>query len=138
MGETDEAKAVLAGLSRKEKNLPLALVNTVDLERVYCMLREDGPLEEVAAYCSAILPVFMQNKDLSVLRMKYAYCVLLTEEERELIDWLVYSKKNKLPKKLPRRKPVTAEQIYEEMEEALLKHPVIGEAELFMDLVKDL
>lgn len=137
-GDTAGAKEVLARVAGEEKKLPLAFVNMVDLERVYCLLREDAPLEEVAAYCSALLPVFAQNRDLSILRVKYAYCVLLTAEERELIDWLVYSKNNKLPKKLPKRKPETAEQLYEEMEKALLKHPVIGEAELYMDLAREL
>ena len=137
-GEAVAAKEALSGLAQNEKRLPLAFVNSLDLERLYGMLREDAPLEEVAACYSVLLPVFAQNKDLSVLRVKYAYYVLLTEEERELVDWLVYSKNNKLPKKLPKRKATTAEAIYEEMEKALAAHPVIAEAELYMDLVKDL
>ncbi len=136
MGEFVQAKEWLAAMGQQEAKLPLAFVNSFDLERIYCMLREDAPLEEVAASCAVLLPVFMQNRDISILRVKYAYCVLLTEEERELVDWLVYSKKGKLPKKLPKRKPETAEQIYEAMEKALAKHPVIGEAEMYMDLAK--
>ena len=136
MNEFVQAKEWLAKMEQQTGKLPLAFVNTFDLEGVYCMLREDAPLEEVAASRAVLLPVFLQNKDLSILRVKYVYCALLTEEERELIDWLVYSKKGKLPKKLPKRKPETAEQLYEDMEKALASHPVIGEAELYMDLVK--
>ena len=102
------------------------------------MLREDAPLEEVAATYAVLVPVFAQNKDISILRVKYMFYALLTEEERELADWLVYSKKGKLPKKLPKKKPVTAEKIYEDMEKSLANHPVIGEAELYMELVKNL
>lgn len=138
MGEFAQAKEWLGKTEQQTAKLPLAFVNTFDLEGVYCMLREDAPLEEVAASRAVLLPVFLQNKDLSILRVKYAYCALLTEEERELIDWLVYSKNGKLPKKLPKRKAEIAEQIYESMEKALASHPVIGEAELYMDLAKNL
>lgn len=138
MDEFGQAKEWLATMEQQAEKLPLAFVNSFDLERIYCMLREDAPLEEVAATRAVLMPVFLQNKDLSILRVKYAYCVLLTEEERELIDWLVYSKKGKLPKKLPKSKPETAEQLYEDMEVALEKHPVIGEAQMYMDLVKNI
>lgn len=138
MDEFEQAKEWLATVEQQVEKLPLAFVNSFDLERIYCMLREDAPLEEVAATRAVLMPVFLQNKDLSILRVKYAYCALLTEEERELIDWLVYSKKGKLPKKLPKSKSETAEQIYEDMEKALAKHPVIGEAEMYMDLAKNL
>ncbi len=135
-GEFVQAKEWLEVMLQQAGKLPIAFLNTFDLEKVYCMLREDAPLEEVAATRAVLLPVFLQNKDLSVLRVKYAYCALLTEEERELIDWLVYSKKGKLPKKLTKRKQETAEQLYEDMEKALANHPVIGEAELYMELAK--
>ncbi len=137
-GEFVQAKEWLEEMLQQAGKLPLAFLNTFDLEKVYCMLREDAPLEEVAATRAVLMPVFLQNKDLSILRVKYAYCVLLAEEERELIDCLVYSKKGKLPKKLPKSKPETAEQLYEDMEKALAKHPVIGEAEMYMDLAKNL
>jgi len=138
MDEFVQAKEWLGTMGLQEEKLPLAFVNTFDLERVYCMLREDAPLEEVAATRAVLMPVLLQNKDMSILRVKYAYCALLTEEERELVDWLVYSKKGKLPKKLANRKQETAEQLYEDMEKALANHPVIGEAEMYMDLVKNL
>jgi len=138
MGEEETAKECLAAMEAQSEHLPVAFLNTIDLERIFRLLKEDSALEEVAAYYSVLFPVFAQNRDLSILRVKYAYYVLLTEEERETIDWLIYSKKNKLPKKLPKRKPTTAEAIYEEMEKALSKHPVIGEAEMYMDLVRAL
>lgn len=138
LGEEAAAKACLAAMEAQSAKLPMAFVNSIDVERIFCLLKEDAPLEELAAYYAVVQPVFLQNKDISILRVKYAYYTLLTEEERELIEWLIYSKKNKLPKKLPKRKPVTAEQLYEDMEKALEKHPVIGEAELYMDLVKSL
>ena len=137
-GEFVQAKEWLGTMELQEEKLPLAFLNTFDLEKVYCMLREDAPLEEVAATRAVLLPVFLQNKDMSILRVKYAYCALLTAEERELIDWLVYSKKGKLPKKLASRKQETAEQLYMDMEKALANHPVIGEAELYMDLAKNI
>ncbi len=136
LGEEAAAKACLAVMEEQSAKLPVAFVNSIDVERIFCLLKEDAPLEELAAYYAVVQPVFLQNRDISILRVKYAYYTLLTEEERELIEWLIYSKKNKLPKKLPKRKPVSAEQLYEDMEKALEKHPVIGEAELYMELVK--
>ena len=43
-----------------------------------------------------------------------------------------------LPKRLPKQKPVTADGIYEEMEKAYKKFPVIGEAEFYMTVVRRL
>ncbi len=139
LGEEEKAEACLAELEASVDKLPVAFANSFDLERVYLLLLQNAPAEEIAAYYAVLQPVFMQVKDISVLRIKYAYHLLLNEEERETVEWLVRSKKGKLPKKLPKqKKPVTAEMIYAEMEKAYAKHPVIGEAELHMGLVRDL
>ncbi len=139
LGEAEKAEACLAELEASVDKLPVAFANSFDLERVYLLLLQNAPAEEIAAYYAVLQPVFMQVKDISVLRIKCAYHLLLNEEERETVEWLVRSKKGKLPKKLPKqKKPVTAEMIYAEMEKAYAKHPVIGEAELHMGLVRDL
>lgn len=132
--DEEEAKACLLSMEQAIEKLPVAFVNSIDLERLYFMLLDKAPLEEIASYYAVLQPVLLQNKDISVLRVKYVYYLLLTDEEREMIDWLVALKKGKLPKKLPKRKPVTAEKIYEDMEKAFANHPVIGEAEIYMSL----
>lgn len=138
-GEQEKAEICLRELEAGLETLPLAFANAFDIERLYLLLLQKAPVEEIAAYYTVLQPVFLQVKDVSVLRVKYAYYLLLSDEERETVEWLVRSKKGKLPKKLPKqKKPVTAEKVYEEMENAYEKHPVIGEAELFMGMVKDL
>lgn len=138
LGEEVAAKSCLETMEAQSAKLPIAFVNSIDVERIFCLLQEDAPLEELASYYAVVQPVFLQNKDISILRVRYAYYTLLTEEERELIEWLIYSRKNKLSKKLPKRKAVTAEQLYEDMEKALSKHPVIGEARMYMELAEKL
>lgn len=134
--EEKEAEACLATMEACLESLPMGFANSIDMERLYLLLLNEGASEEIAAYYGVIQPVFAQGKDISILRVKYAYYLLLSEEERERIEWLVCSRKGKLPKKLPKRKKVTADQIYEEMEKAYKKHPVIGEAELHMSLAR--
>jgi len=119
--------------------LPTAFANSIDMERLYVLLLQEASVEEIASYYAVLQPVFLQVKDISILRVKYVYHLFLSDEARETVDWLVRSKKGKLPKKLPKqKKPVTAESVFEEMEKAYAKHPVIGEAELYMGMVRGL
>jgi len=139
LGEEEKAEACLAELEASMDKLPVAFANTFDLERLYVLLLRETPVEEIAAYYAVLQPVFLQVKDISVLRIKYVYYLFLSDEEREIVDWMVRSKKGKLPKKLPKqKKPVTAEKIFADMEKAYAKHPVIGEAELHMGMVREL
>jgi len=139
LGEQEKAEEGLAELEASVEKLPVAFANTFDLERLYLLLLQKVPVEEIAAYYAVLQPVFLQVKDISVLRVKYVYYLLLNDEEREMAEWLLRSKKGKLPKKLPKqKKPVTAEKIFADMEKAYAKHPVIGEAELYMEMVRDL
>ncbi len=138
-GEEEQADACLARAEAYIEELPVAFVNAIDLERLYMLLLQEGSVEEIAAYYAVMQPVFLQVTDISVLRIKYAYYLLLSDEEREMMEWLVRSKKGKLPKRLlKQKKPVTAEKVYEAMEKAYEKHPVIGEAEFHMNVVKEL
>lgn len=136
LGEDEKAEAVLTTMEQNGQKLPAAFLNTLDLERMYRMVLKKSPLTELAAYSKILQPVFLKVKDISILRVKYAYLALVSEEEREIIDWLLYSKKGKLPTKLPKRKPETAEQVYEAMEKTYEKHPVIGEAAFHMNEAK--
>lgn len=134
--EDEEARECLAGIEKSGDKLPVAFLNTIELQRMYCMILDKAPIEEIAAYYAVLQPVLIQVKDISILLIKYVFYLLLDEEERETIEWLIRSKKGKLPKRLPKRKPVEAEKVYEEMEKAYAKYPVIGEAEIYMDLAK--
>ncbi|MBQ8315121.1 MAG: hypothetical protein IJX95_05205 [Lachnospiraceae bacterium] len=139
LGEEEKAEACLTELEAGMDKLPVAFANTFDLERLYLLLLQETPVEEIAAYYAVLQPVFLQVKDISVLRVKYVYYLFLSDEERETVDWLARSKKGRLPKKLPKqKKPVTAEKIFAEMEKVYAKHPVIGEAELHMSMVRGL
>ena len=132
--EEDKAEECLASMEQEMEKLPMGFMNAIDMERMYLMLQEKAPIEQIAAHYAVLQPVFAQGKDISVLRVKYAYYLLLNDEEREMTEWLVRSKNKKLPKKLPKRKQVSAEKIFEDMKKAAAKHPVAGEAELFMSL----
>lgn len=138
-GSWEEKAAMLVFLEENKEKLPIAYINTIDLERLCVMVQEKAPIEEIAVYYTVLRAALMQVTDLSVLRVKYAYYLYLSDVEREMVEWLALSKKGKLPKKLPKqKKPVTAEKIYEEMLKAEKKHPVVGEARLHMKLVEDL
>ncbi|MBR4082784.1 MAG: hypothetical protein IKK33_00710 [Lachnospiraceae bacterium] len=132
-----EAEEVLTYMESMEDKMPLAFVNGVDLMRIYFLLLEETPVEKLAAYYNVMKIVFQKNADLSVLHVMYTYYSLLTEEKREMVDWLSLSKKGKLPKKLPKvKKPLTAESIYEQIIKSAATHPVIGEAQLYVELVE--
>lgn len=137
-GMDEEAKALLSEMEAKKGEMALLFVNAFELIRMYYMLLEKEPLEKIAAYYNGLKPVFQQNADLSVLFVKYAYYKLLTDEEREKIEWLSLSdKKGKLPKKLPKvKKPVTAESIYEQIQKSAETYPVVGEAQLYLELTE--
>ena len=137
-GKKEEAEAALESMEQNKEKMIIAYLNTIDLERLCILVQKKAPIEQIAAYYTVLRAAFLQNTDLSVLRVKYAYYPFLNEEEREMVDWLVFSKKGKLPKKLPKQKPVTAEKIYEEMEAGTRKHPVAGEAKLYMQLTQEL
>ncbi len=136
LGEDEKAEAVLAALEQNAGKLPAAFLNTLDLERMYRMILKKSPLVELAAYSKILQPVFLKVKDISILRVKYAYLALLSEEEREIIDWLMYSKKGNLPNRLPKKKSELGAQILENMEKAYEKHPVIGEAVFHLNEAK--
>ena len=133
LGEDEKSEAILTTMGQNGQKLPAAFLNTLDLERLYRMILTKSPLLDLAVYSKLMQPVFLKVKDISILRVKYAYLALVSEEEREIIDWLLYSKKGKLPTKLPKRKLETAEQVFEAMEKAYEKHPVIGEAAFHMN-----
>ena len=137
-GMDEEAKALLAEMEAKKETMALLFVNAFELIRLYYMLLEKAPLEQMAAYYNGLKLVFQQNADLSVLFVKYAYYKLLTDEEREKIEWLsLTDKKGKLPKKLPKvKKPVTAESIYEQIQKSAEIYPVVGEAQLYLELTE--
>ncbi len=137
-GQKEKTEEMLDFLEKNRERLITAYVNTIDLERLGIMVQEKAPIEKIAAYYTVLRPVLIQNTILDVQRIKYAYYLCLSEEEREMIDWLTFSKKGKLPRKLPKQKPITAEKIYEEMEKAAKKHPVAGEARLQMQLAKEI
>lgn len=137
-GMDEEAKALLAEMEAKKSEMALLFVNAFELIRLYYMLLEKAPLEQMAAYYNGLKPVFRQNADLSVLFVKYAYYKLLTDEEREKIEWLsLTDKKGKMPKKLPKvKKHVTAESIYEQIQKSAAAYPVVGEAQLYVELTE--
>lgn len=137
-GQKEQAEAALAFLEQNREKMITAYVNTIDLERLCIMVQEKAPIEKIAAYYTVLRPALIQNTIPDVLRIKYAYLLCLSEEEREIIDWLSFSKKGKLPKKLPKQKTTTAEKIYEEIEQSVRKHPVAGEAKLHMQLTQEI
>lgn len=137
-GMDEEAKALLAEMEAKKEKMALLFVNAFDMISMYYMLLEKAPLEKIAAYYNGLKIVFQKNADLSVLFVKYAYYKLLTDEEREKIEWLsLTNKKGKLPKKLPKvKKPVTAESIYEQIQKSAETYPVVGEAQMYLELTE--
>ena len=137
-GMDEEAKALLTEMEAKKGEMALLFVNAFELIRLYYMLFEKAPLEQIAAYYNGLKLVFQKNADLSVLFVKYTYYKLLTNEEREKIEWLsLTDKKGKLPKKLPKvKKPVTAETIYEQIQKSAAAYPVVGEAQLYLELTE--
>ena len=137
-GMDDEAKALLAEMEAKKDEMALLFVNAFDLIRLYYLLLEKAPLEQIAAYYNVLKAVFQSNADLSVLFVRYAYYRLLTDEEREKAEWLSLSdKKGKLPKKLPKvKKPVTADSLYEQIQKGVANYSVAGEAQLYLELTE--
>lgn len=137
-GMDEEAKALLSDIEDKREHMALAFVNSFDLLRLYFLLLEKAPVEQLAAYYNVLKIVFQKNADLSVLYVMYTYYSLLTDEERERSEWLsLTNKKGKLPKKLPKvKKPVTAESIYEQIQKSAAAYPVVGEAQLYLELTE--
>ena len=137
-GEGEKAREWLKAMEQQMDYLSYEDVQALDMERLFLCLKDGGSIEEIAAYYSLLETSVMKSKRLSNLRVRYAYHVLLTEEEREKIEWLVASCKGKLPDMLWKRKRQKAEKIYKKMEKACAKYPVSAEAEFYMDMVKDL
>lgn len=137
-GMDEEAQALLTEMETKRDKMALAFINSFDLIRMYFLLLEKAPVEQLAAYYNVLKIVFQKNADLSVLYVMYTYYSLLTDEEREKIEWLSLSnKKGKLPKKLPKvKKPITAESIYEQIQKSAAAYPVVGEAQLYLELTE--
>lgn len=132
----EEAERCLSSLEQQAKEIPVFILNVVDLERLALQVQRKASIEEIAALFAVTAPILRTNKsDPGIVRVKYTYALCLTEEEKEKIEWLCCVHNGKLPKKLPKQKPMDATEALKEAEQIKKKHPVTGEADYQMQLL---
>jgi len=132
LNHMDTAKEMLSRMVEKLDTLKPAIIDLIEMERLFFLLIEHRPIEEIAVVYERYRTVLRLNKtDIGVWRIRYLYETLLTEEEKRDIITLIRKKPPKKWKSCDERK------LQQEFLKAAKNFPVSGEADMFIDIVEN-
>lgn len=107
-----------------------AIYNMIEIERLFFMVLDKKPLEEIAcAYRYARVILITSKTSVGIQRVKYVYEALLSENDKKDIMRLITKKS---PKKW---KECTEEQAYRDFIKVVDNYPIVGEAKMNFDFV---
>lgn len=132
LNKFDTAKEILSKMVEKIDSYHSTIMNLVEMERLFFMIMEHRPLEEIAVVYERFQNAIQSNKtDIGVWRLRYVYETLLTEEEKLDIITLI---KKKRPKKW---KTCDHAKLHHEFLNVVNNFPVAGEAQMFIDILEN-
>lgn len=107
-----------------------AIFNMIEIERLFFMVLDKKPLEEIASVYSYVRMILNTSKtSVGIQRVKYIYEALLSETDKKDIM-------NLITKKPPKNwKECTEEQAYEDFLKVVNYFPIIGEAKMHLNIV---
>lgn len=126
----DEAREFLDHMAENSENYLPANLNLIEIERLFFMVIDKKPIEEIACvyrYVRLILNTAKTN--VGIQRVRYIYESLLTEDDKKDIMTLIT---NKTPKKW---KENSEEQVYSDFVKTSENFPIVGEAALHLGIV---
>ncbi|NLP35712.1 MAG: hypothetical protein GX359_11095 [Clostridiales bacterium] len=126
----NSAKALLAKMEEKLDKYQPTILNMVELERLFFMVLERRPIEEIAVVYERVRIILGNKTDVSTQRIRYIYEACLSEEEKFDIMTLI---KKKPPKKW---KACNLDKLYQDFLKTAKNSPVSGEADLFLTVVQ--
>lgn len=132
LNHMDTAKEMLSKMVEKLDSYKPAIIDLIEMERLFFMVLEHQPIEEIAVLYERLKTVFQINKtDIGIWRVRYVYETLLSEEEKQDIITLI---NKKLPKKW---KTCDHAKLHQDFLKTAKNFPVSGEAEMFTDIVEN-
>lgn len=126
----EAAEQILSGMEAKSHKYLPALLNLVNVERLFFMVLRQSPVEEIASvYHFSRLVLTVAKTNVSIQRIRYIYETLLSEEDKRDIITLINKKP---PKKWKESNP---DKLYQDFLKVANNFPVSGEAALYVDIV---
>lgn len=127
----DEAEKRLCRMEEEMTSYKLAIINIIMLERLFFNILQHRPLEEIAVLYNRYRMIIKNSKtNISIQRIRYIYETYLTEDEKRDIMTLIKKKK---PKKW---KDTDKDKLYEDFLKTAMNYPVVGEADIFVNIVE--
>lgn len=129
------AKEVLEKMAAIREKYNQANFNLIEMERLFFMLLERKPVEEIACLYKHIKLILQVGKsNISMQRVSYTYEVLLSAEDKKDIEALIVKKSKQGKRK--EEKTEDKEKLYLDFLASAQKYPVQGEAELHREIVE--
>ena len=127
----EAAEQVLSAMEEKALQYQMAIWNMIKAERLFFMVLRHRPIEEIASvYQNSRLVLTAAKTQIEIQRVRYIYEAFMTEEEKKDIMTLI-------TKKAPRKwKECDQEKSYQKFLKVAMNFPVIGEADMNLDIVE--
>ncbi|HKL98652.1 MAG TPA: hypothetical protein VJZ06_01935 [Mobilitalea sp.] len=127
----EAAEQALSVMEEKALQYQMAVWNMIEAERLFFMVLRHRPIEEIASvYKHSRLVLTAAKTQIEIQRVRYIYEAFMTEEEKKDIMALI-------TKKAPRKwKECDQEKSYQKILKVAKNYPVIGEADMNMDIVE--
>ena len=125
------AERMLTTIEKKSAQYQPAISNILDTERLFFMVLNHSPLEEIAAvYKHSRFVLATAKTNIGIQRIRYIYEVFMTEDEKKDIITLI-------TKKPPKRwKVCDQEKLYQDFLKSAEDFPVSGEAAMYVEMVE--
>jgi hypothetical protein len=123
------AEIILSAMEQKSEEYQPIILNLIESERLFFMLIQHRPIEEIAAFYERFRLIFAKNNsNIGLQRIHYIYEIFMSEEEKKDIMTLI---KGKLPDKW---KVCDQDKIHLDFKKAAEKYPVSGEAAMHVEI----
>lgn len=130
--DMEGARGVLASIEENYVPRKSNVFYFILAEKFFFMLYDKKPIEEIAVAYKYIRNLLRAGRsDVSLLRISYLYEVMLTEDEKDDIYFLLFGKSKK-------REQIDKDKLYQTFLKAVKNHPVQGEAVIFSELIDNI
>lgn len=125
------ARLMLDQMVENSDKYILAIFNLIEIERLFFMVLEKRPIEEIACVYRYVRVILNTSKtNVGIQRVRYVYEALLSEDDKKDIINLISKKVQK------KWKDYSEEEAYNDFIKIADNFPIIGEARMHMDMVE--
>lgn len=127
----DAAYQLLMKMNEKISEYPIAIFNMLQAEKLFFMVLMHGPIEEKAVLYYRVRLLFQTAKtNMEILRIRYIYESILSEDDKKKIETLVKNKKQK------KWKECDLVKLRQDIDRTAMNYPAIGEAAMNIDIIE--